>query len=462
MNYKNKNIKPKKFKSQTLTGQKGVNLIEGIVLDMGFVWNPTTLDAGIDGVIEIRNSETEDASNFIIQVQSKATINPWVGDTGTTFEYLCDERDLDYWLKGNCPVILICSNVTEKKSYWISIKDYFKDSVKRKSRKIIFDKNGNVFNVSSKNDLLHLAVPATSGYYLSPPPIKEIVYSNLLPIQQFPSKIYEAKIKFRKKKELWSALNVLDDKRGINKSWVLYDENIYSFNDLSQAPWVNIISSKPTEVKAFPTTQWSDSHNFDIKYRFIQLLNNSFETLVYHKNIIRKKVEKIDLFYFRPKLDFKNLPETSKVYYSRFGRKSFQTVCDRYARKSDPNIISYFRHTAFETRFFRYENQWFLEITPTFLFTHDGFKLHTYYESKLKGKKGLDKAEAVFSQTMFWIDVLIRGANDPLFNSDAIKFGKPFASQIEVGINDEIWLAKEDKEKQTILSNQKSLFDDEH
>jgi len=457
---RSKHNNPKKFKSQTLTGQKGVNLIESIVLDMGFVWNPTNLDAGIDGIIEIRNTETEEATNFIIQVQSKATTNPFIADNGNTFEYLCDERDLDYWLKGNCPVILVCSNVVTKEAYWVSIKDYFKASAKRKNRKVIFDKNKNVLTINSKDDLYNLAIPEVSGYYLSPPPIKEIVYSNLLPLIQFPDKIYEAKTKFRKNRELWSALNKLEDKRGINKSWVLYDGKIYSFNDLTQSPWTSIISSMSSEIKNFSSTEWSNSNDFDIKHRFIQLLNNSFETFTHHKNIIHKKTEKVDLFYFRPNIDSDGFPKTSKVHYDRFGRNSFQTVCDRYARKSDPSIISYFRHTSFERQFFRYDNQWYLEITPTYLFTHDGFKLHTYYESKLKGKKGLDKAEAVFSQTLFWADVLTKG-NQDLFHNSVLKFDKLYQSEIEVGINDNLWLEKEDNEKQKVLTSQLSIFKNE-
>ena len=93
---------------------------------------------------------------------------------------------------------------------------------------------------------------------------------------------------------------------------------------------------------------------------------------------MHKKTGRIDLFYFRPKADTEGHHKTTKVYYNRFGRNSFQTVCDRYYRKSDPTIISYYRHTAFERQFFRYENQWYLEITPTFLFTHNGYKLHNF------------------------------------------------------------------------------------
>lgn len=214
-------------------------------------------------------------------------------------------------------------------------------------------------------------------------------------------------------------------------------------------------------MKNFPTSKWSESHDLDTKNKFIQLLNNSFETFVHHKNIIHKKTDKIDLFYFRPKLDDNGLPETTKIYYDRLKRRSFQTVCDRYARKSDPNIISYFRHTSFERQFFRYDNQWYLEITPTYLFTHDGYKLHTYYESKLKGKKGLDKAEAVFSQTLFWSNILTKG-NEDLFHNSILKFGNLFQYLIEVGINDNMWLEKEDKEKHKILIGQLSIFENEN
>ena len=49
----------KKIHNNSMTGQKGINLIEKIVLEMGFVWYPTGgMEAGIDGTIEIRNPQT--------------------------------------------------------------------------------------------------------------------------------------------------------------------------------------------------------------------------------------------------------------------------------------------------------------------------------------------------------------------------------------------------------------------
>lgn len=66
-------MNPKKHSHYTLIGQKGINLIERIVLDMGYVWHSRTIDAGIDGMIELRDPLSEEAYNFHILVQSKAT-----------------------------------------------------------------------------------------------------------------------------------------------------------------------------------------------------------------------------------------------------------------------------------------------------------------------------------------------------------------------------------------------------
>jgi len=43
----------KGISNETLLGQRGVNMVERIVLEMGFVWNPIHIESGIDGIIEI-------------------------------------------------------------------------------------------------------------------------------------------------------------------------------------------------------------------------------------------------------------------------------------------------------------------------------------------------------------------------------------------------------------------------
>ena len=51
--------RPKSLPESSITGQKGINIIERIVLDMGCLWIPRTqFDAGIDGYIELRDEGT--------------------------------------------------------------------------------------------------------------------------------------------------------------------------------------------------------------------------------------------------------------------------------------------------------------------------------------------------------------------------------------------------------------------
>lgn len=66
---------------------------------MDHVWHERTVDAGIDGTIELRDPATGEVSNCHLQVQSKVGDNDFPGETADRFQYDCDEPDLDYWMK---------------------------------------------------------------------------------------------------------------------------------------------------------------------------------------------------------------------------------------------------------------------------------------------------------------------------------------------------------------------------
>src|SRR5216683_4910369 len=105
--------------SQSIIGQQGISLIQNRVLQIKWLWHQTSVfDAGIDGYIELRDPTTGAALNSIIQVQSRATQGRFTAETDTSFEYLCSEKELGYWLAGNAPVILICSRPNTDEAYW--------------------------------------------------------------------------------------------------------------------------------------------------------------------------------------------------------------------------------------------------------------------------------------------------------------------------------------------------------
>jgi hypothetical protein len=83
----------KKIGASSHIGDGGIALIHQMVNTMGFNWHPRegSLDAGIDGEIELRDPSTGEVANRgVIFVQSKASNRPFPGENERGFHYLCN------------------------------------------------------------------------------------------------------------------------------------------------------------------------------------------------------------------------------------------------------------------------------------------------------------------------------------------------------------------------------------
>jgi hypothetical protein len=255
----------------TIVGQQGVNLIATVLGEMGYLWTPTSghSDAGVDGFVEIRKPDTGEATNRILEVQSKATAKEWENETPECFEFRCDERDLDYWLQGNAPVVLVVSRPRTKEAYWVSIKNYFTDLERRKSKKVRFDKKKDLFTAESASALAALAAPQDSGIYLAPPPIVERLCANLLPVARHAQTIYVADTEHRKKETIWDKFGAIGFQLG--KAWCLRGGKLISFFDLRTGPWKDICDART--VQAFPADDWSQATDPAPRSEFVELQN---------------------------------------------------------------------------------------------------------------------------------------------------------------------------------------------
>src|SRR2546421_4005523 len=224
----------KQIPHRSIVGQQGINLLEKVVLDMGFGWHATnqSLEAGLDGFIEVRNPKTGEALNSVIFAQSKATEGEFAAETPSSLEFICDERDLDYWLKGNAPIILVRSRPKTNEAYWVSVKDYFRELSVRATKKIRFDKIENRFDVSARDRLVSLSIPQSSGVYLPTELKQEFIYSNLLRVDKFPSKLHIADTEFRFDWQVKQAFRTAGVRMG--SEWFLKDKKVYSFHDLGE------------------------------------------------------------------------------------------------------------------------------------------------------------------------------------------------------------------------------------
>jgi hypothetical protein len=406
------------------------------------------IEAGIDGLIEIRDPATSIVLNSIIQVQSKATLRDFQAETPDNFEYLCDERDLDYWLHGNAPVILVVSRPSTEEAYWISVKDYFQDPERRKERKVYFDKRRDRFDETCRDALAKLAIPRDAGIYIAPPPASETLYSNLLSVSSFADRLYIADTDYRSHRRLWTELRRLGGK--IGGEWILKERRIMSFRNLEDYPWRHICDLGTLED--FDTNEWAYSDDADKRREFVQLLNLALRQKVWPE---LRYSDRKECYYFKATDD---LSEFKIPYRSPSGRSARRTVFKGYRNKRDPTRIAYYRHSAFKGQFRLVDGVWHLEITPTYYFTWNGSRLDRWYEERLKGIKILERHPAVFGQLIMWADYLSRPGDMFTPQYPFLEFGTLQQFEINVGIDDDAWLESEpDKEADTLRSSLSEL-----
>jgi hypothetical protein len=434
---------PKKIGQGDITGALGVNIIERRVLEMGFLWYPSGgVEAGIDGRLEIRNEDAE-VTNLIISVQSKATAKDFEAETNTEFTYTCTERDLRYWLRGNLPVILVCSRPKSGEAYWVSIKDYFADPHRRASRKIRFVKASTVFDLSARDALRQLALPNDCGLYLGSFPKQETIFSDLLPVAQFPHRYYTARTPYATRKEALTSLfdKLMPSGAEVWRAFTINGATLYSFYDLSASRWKDIVDEGT--VESHLTFEWSIEQDTNRQRLFVELLNVTLQDQLREDDI---QFSNLHGFYFHgASLD---LSDRSRGYRSR-RKNASREVFKRYQSKLDPDRTSYFRHVAFFGRFMSLDSNWFLQITPTYRFTQDGFNDSRLTAEALSGIKRLENNQAVHGQVVMWAEFLQK---DTLFSQhNMIKFYPLIHFTADSGFDDADWLKREEQERQTTV-----------
>lgn len=380
----------------------------------------------------------------MIQVQSKGTQRPKLqAESDTRFEYRCEERDIDYWLQGNAPVILIIVRTQIRAAFWVSIKDYFRDPKQRQSRKVVFDKQRDRFDSNARDALIQLAVPRDSGLYLAPRPKQEKLYSNLLRVSHLSDHLYTAYTATEDESKAHSALQKIG--REVGQEWLLKENFVLSFHDLRRAPWSEICDQGTVEQHNM--AEWSLSNRLERQQEFVWLLNKTLCEKVKDNLFFDRKKK---LYYFKPTSDL----SARRYCYRSLEKKTHRDVFQSYCKKNSEEV-AYYRHSAFKGQFIRVESNWFLEITPTYFFTWDGYTRDRYEQNRLSGIKRLEKNSAVLGQLVMWAEFLVTPAQGELFLSryPFLDFNKLEEFEIDVGINEKVWLGGEDDEVSALLED---------
>ena len=160
-------------------------------------------------------------------------------------------------------------------------------------------------------------------------------------------------------------------------------------------------------VEEVDTADVAISDDHDDSVMMIELLRRTMaeqfgEVLAYDR--------KARLFFFKAEGRY----QARRYFYRSLRETTSATVVQVYNYKKGKREgqVNYLRHHAFSPRFERIGDDWFLSISPSFVFTEDGFRPHRFASDLLSGKKRRDRNGSIRGQ-MVMFRVLLAGAELP-------------------------------------------------
>ncbi len=423
-----------------IKGQSGINVVEEAVLGMGFKWSPGngSLDTGIDGDIELVDPATREAKNVLIRAQVKSR-GYFEKESNSTFEFACAKPDIEYWLTGNAPVILIFVRFDTRTAWWKCLRSWFSDPARRKIGRIVFDKAADRFDKHTGPALLDMTQQYGSGVYISPKRKPERLVSNLLEVTRLPARLYMAETQYRDSHDLRDALHRRQE--WPPKEWFLRDGRLYSIHDLREEPWKSVCDVGT--VESIETEEWSQSDSIEQKNGFVRLLEACLSTRIAPMGLSWNKDE--ECYYYKARNDKTTGAMIPKeVWYKSLQQRASRIVFQEYRSKKDPTQVAYYRHQGFKSHFIRLDGKWYMEITPRYIFTADGKEPHRFreeYQSKIKTIEG----GAAVRGTIVMFASLLQDETGLFAKSyPHLGFGELATTEIGVGIDDELWGKKDE------------------
>jgi hypothetical protein len=426
----------KKLSDQQIIGQQGVHLLGERLLSHGLSFQPTSaLDAGIDGFLELRDPATGEVEAQFISAQLKTRKSgSFSEETGESFSYICDQKDIDYWSGSNLPVILIIARLSDKLIFWKSIQTWFADPDRRRTRKVVFDKRKDVLDEAALPGFSStVASFATPGLIVPSTRSAEFLDLNLLKVV-YPERIHVAATELSYT-ELRKALVEAYGNPPID--WILHGKRICSFRDISLPPFRDVIEEGTEEWLG--TREWFESDGEVTKRLFVQLLGRTLSEMV-HEPLAYWSSKRY--LFFKLRRDRKR----NKFSYKSFEKQTSREVVKSYSKPGESKP-SYYQHAAFVPNFIELGDSWYLAIEPTYHFTSDGYHEFRYASDRLSGIKRLETNQSVRGHVGMWKAFLIR--HPDLLRHDALRFEAVPDLELPFGVPDDLWRGNEDEDEKS-------------
>ena len=433
----------KKLSPSELIGDPGIALIHQRVNAMGHAWRALGLDAGIDGSVELRDPTTGEVSNRHILVQSKASNHAFAGETSERFHYICDDRDLEYWLKSDQPVILVCSHPESGGAWWVHVQSYFADATRRADRRVDFDKRTMALEGDMTDHLFAVADPQGRAHTPAPTFKQEALESNLL-LARPPASTYSYATTASKPRDVYDAQRA--ENLGLRHDFVLRGGRLFTLRVVDDTGLGATVRGEPT---VRPLAELA-AGGADDERLAVHLLNQSLRDDLN---------DDCDFARHRRLLYVRATDDLIERKWNTNG-SNWRSMFKGYPKKGDLTRVSYYRHAALKWQFLFVDGVWYCALTPDYYFTSDGRRESLYAADLLKKIKTFDRHQAVRQETRMWASIL-RGEMSllQLPKPRILAFGELETFSLDRGIDDTSWKRRLDADLIAEPADENVLFE---
>ena len=421
----------KTITANQIIGQQGETRVSERANAMGFLYTAYgRVEAGLDGLLEVRDPVAGGATGRLVAVQVKTTNSgTFTAETPTQFDYLCTEADADYWRGSNIPVILVFVRIESGEIYW--------QPAPAAGRRIVVDKSAHRFDLAAREAIAALTVDK-AGWGVSLPSMRtdEHGHLNLLRVV-LPELVYVAPCLHRHGRDALKALLEVDDRPPFD--WVARDGRLLSFRDPNLTSLRHVVDAGGAE--ALPSDEVLLPDGDGEEAQIIDLLRRTLSMQVEH-DLGYSRDEKA-LYFLAP-----DEPSDRIYEYQSLKVAASAAVVKRYVKDG---ALRYVRHHAFSPRFWRVGDNWLLSVAPTFHFTWDGHRPDRFGSARLAGKKKLERNSSVLGQFLMW-RYLLTGLGrahaqmdllDAHIAPECLRFEALDPVSLERGVPDDLWRGSE-------------------
>lgn len=415
-----------------ILGEIGETAVKKRFLSIGFQFDGRSrLEAGIDGIVEIIVDGQPLARMIGAQVKARQS-NAYTGETDHGFTYLLRKDDLAYWAGSNLPMIIVLYRDSDNSFYWQAVGP----ASANQDRRLTFDKNRDRLNEGAKDRLAALTVPiAGFGHYIPPLGGGEEALINILPVYP-PEEMFIASTSLSSDAAIARLLGADEPARF---DWAISGRTFWSFHDPRENACCAIVDTD--QVEAFETFRLSEHDETQERSNFSFLLRKTLEHQF--RDELHWNNDNRALYFAAPDRN------TAKIFsYTATKNRTSAEVVNVSINEVEERV-NFVRHHAFAPRFELIGDQWVLVITPTYVFTQDGFRPLSNPAPLLSGKKRIDNSASLRGQVIMWHRFLTRGDAVPAGGdllgevvstpAPRLRFGSPPIVELPTRVPDDMW-----------------------